>query len=56
MDWQGGLTAFGLLLLMELGDKTQRLVMGVSARTSRGGAVFIGSVLALAILTLAGVF
>lgn len=55
MDWQGGLTAFGLLLLMETGDKTQLLVMALTARTSRGGAVFVGGSLALAVLTLAAV-
>ncbi len=55
MDWQSGFTAFGLLLLMETGDKTQLLVMALTARTSRGGAVFAGGFLALAVLTLAAV-
>jgi putative Ca2+/H+ antiporter (TMEM165/GDT1 family) len=40
---------------MELGDKTQLLVIGLTARTSRGGAVFIGGTLALLALTLAAV-
>jgi putative Ca2+/H+ antiporter (TMEM165/GDT1 family) len=55
LDWQGGLSAFGLLLVMELGDKTQLLVMALTARTSRGGAVFLGGFLALATITLAAV-
>jgi len=55
LDWQGGLTAFGLLLLMETGDKTQLLVMALTARTSRGGAVFVGGFLALVVITLAAV-
>jgi len=55
LDWQGGLSAFGLLILMELGDKTQLLVMSLTAQTSRGAAVFVGGALALAVLTLAAV-
>ena len=33
-------SAFGLLLLMEFGDKTQLAVLSVSARTGRPFAVF----------------
>ena len=49
------LTAFGLVLLLELGDKTQLAVLGLSARTGRTLAVFIGASLALTAVTAIGV-
>lgn len=48
-------TAFGLVLLLELGDKTQLAVLGLSARTGRIFAVFIGASLALISVTAIGV-
>ncbi|MEX0763010.1 MAG: TMEM165/GDT1 family protein [Dehalococcoidia bacterium] len=56
MDLSNVLTAFGLLLVTEAGDKTQLAVIGLSARTRRGWAVFAGATLALIILTLAAAF
>ena len=45
-------TSFGLLFVMELGDKTQLAVFSLSGRTRRGPAVFAGATAALVILTL----
>lgn len=49
------LTAFGLVLLLEIGDKTQLAVLGLSARTGRTFAVFLGGSLALTVVTAIGV-
>ena len=49
------LRAFLMILLMELGDKTQLASMALSAKSQRPLMVFIGAVAALAIVTLVGV-
>jgi putative Ca2+/H+ antiporter (TMEM165/GDT1 family) len=41
------LTTFGLVLLLELGDKTQLLVLSLTTRTGRPVPVFAGAALAL---------
>jgi len=46
-------TAFGLLFVMELGDKTQLAVFSLSGRTRRGVAVFVGATAALLVLAAA---
>jgi putative Ca2+/H+ antiporter (TMEM165/GDT1 family) len=47
--------SFGLVFLMELADKTQLLILSLSARTGWAWAVFAGATLALTAVTLAGV-
>jgi len=47
--------AFGLLLLMELGDKTQLAVLGLTARTGHTWPVFAGVSLGIAATTVLGV-
>ena len=53
MDIAAAGTSFGLLFVMELGDKTQLAVLSLSGRTRRGPAVFAGATAALLVLTLA---
>lgn len=55
MDFQAVGASFGLLLVMELGDKTQLAVLTLTARTGQVLAVFIGAVLGLMTVTLVGV-
>lgn len=49
------LSAFALLLVAELGDKTQLAVISMTAKHSMPLWVFIGATLALAAVTLLGV-
>lgn len=55
MDWKLFLTTFGLLFVAELGDKTQLTVITLAARNQSPVPVFLGAVLALALVTLLGV-
>lgn len=55
MDWKIFTSAFGLLLLAEMGDKTQLAVLTLTAQSKKPVAVFLGAVLALALVTLIGV-
>jgi putative Ca2+/H+ antiporter (TMEM165/GDT1 family) len=55
MDWRVVVTTFGLIFLAELGDKTQLAAMAMAAESQTPLAVFIGAVLALALVTLLGV-
>ena len=52
MDIATAGSSFGLLFIMELGDKTQLAVLSLSGRTRRGPAVFAGAAAALLALTL----
>jgi len=51
MFWKAFLSTFGLLLLAELGDKTQLAVIAQVCKFNRPWAVFLGATLALAIVT-----
>jgi len=53
VDLSAAASSFGLLFVMELGDKTQLAVLSLSGRTRRGRAVFAGAAMALVLLTLA---
>ncbi|OGP57201.1 MAG: hypothetical protein A2V67_03360 [Deltaproteobacteria bacterium RBG_13_61_14] len=55
MDWKIFTSAFGMLLLAEMGDKTQLAVLTLTAESKKPVAVFLGAVLALALVTLIGV-
>ncbi len=53
-DTEALLAAFGLLFVMEMGDKTQLAVLGLSAKTGRVWSVFLGASLALSLVTALG--
>ncbi|HKS09243.1 MAG TPA: TMEM165/GDT1 family protein [Pyrinomonadaceae bacterium] len=55
MDFRVLLTTFGVLFLAEMGDKTQLAAMTMAAQTKRPWAVFIGSSLALVVVSGLGV-
>jgi len=55
MDWRIVASTFGLIFLAELGDKTQLAAMAMAAESNRPLSVFVGAVLALALVTLVGV-
>ncbi len=50
------ITAFGLIFLAELGDKTQLAVITMASQTGKPWQVFFGAALALAAVTFVGVF
>jgi len=47
MNWQMFASAFGLVLLAELGDKTQLATMMLAARSDSPFAVFLGAMFAM---------
>jgi putative Ca2+/H+ antiporter (TMEM165/GDT1 family) len=54
-NWRAFSSTLGLLLLAELGDKTQLAVIGLSCREATPWTVFAGSALALTTVTALGV-
>lgn len=55
MDWKIFFGTFLTIFLAELGDKTQLGVIFLSSQTQKPVAVFLGAVVALAVVTLFGV-
>lgn len=55
MEWKTFLTAFGVLFLAELGDKTQLAVITMTSETKSPLSVFLGASLALILVSLLGV-
>ncbi|MBG0776693.1 MAG: TMEM165/GDT1 family protein [Desulfovibrionaceae bacterium] len=55
MDWRLFATTFGTLFLAELGDKTQLACILMTAKTQKPLTVFLGSALALVLVSLLGV-
>ncbi|WP_243545875.1 TMEM165/GDT1 family protein [Pseudodesulfovibrio tunisiensis] len=55
MDWKLLATTFGTLFVAELGDKTQLACMLMTAKTQKPWTVFLGSSLALVLVSLLGV-
>ena len=55
MEWKIFWTAFATLFLAELGDKTQLAVITMTSKTNAAVSVFLGSALALVLVTLLGV-
>lgn len=50
------ITSFTMILLAELGDKTQLMTASLAARHASQTAVFVGSTLALWVVSLLGIF
>jgi len=55
LDWKLMATTSGLLVVAELGDKTQHTVIALSTQHKNPWAVFLGASLALVLVTLVGV-
>jgi len=55
MDWKVFATTFAALFVAELGDKTQLAAISMTSKTGKPLSVFLGAVLALALVTLIGV-
>lgn len=55
MDWKLLVTTFGTLFVAELGDKTQLACMLMTAKTQKPWTVFLGSSLALVLVSFLGV-
>ncbi len=51
MAWKQFLTAFSVIFLAELGDKTQLAVITMSASTKKPLSIFLGGSLAMVLLT-----
>jgi len=56
MDWKVFLITFWAVFLAELADKTQIVGIGMSAKSGRPFAVWLGSVCAYMIVTIISVF
>ncbi len=56
MNWKLMVTAFGLLFLAELGDKTQLAVFTLVTQHKDPWSIFIGASVALIIVTFIGAF
>jgi len=55
MDWKVFTTTFLALFVAEMGDKTQLAVISMTSSSHKPLSVFLGGVLALALVTLIGV-
>ncbi|MGE4296798.1 MAG: TMEM165/GDT1 family protein [Desulfovibrionaceae bacterium] len=55
MDWKLFFATFGTLFLAELGDKTQLACILMTAKTQKPLTVFLGSAVALTLVSLIGV-
>lgn len=47
MEWKSALATFAIIFLAELGDKTQLMVMSLSARSKAPHMIFLGAAGAL---------
>ena len=55
MDWKVFASTFVALFVAELGDKTQLAAVSLTSESGKPVSVFLGAVLALALVTLLGV-
>jgi putative Ca2+/H+ antiporter (TMEM165/GDT1 family) len=55
MDWKVFAATFLAIFIAELGDKTQLAAISMTSETGKPLSVFLGAVLALALVTLIGV-
>lgn len=52
MDWKAALITFSMIFFAELGDKTQLMVMSMSAKSRSPGAIFFGAAAGLVLSAL----
>jgi len=55
LKWSAFWTTFSLLVLAEMGDKTQLMAITLAAQTRSPVSVFLGAALALTLVSLIGV-
>ncbi|HEV2912044.1 MAG TPA: TMEM165/GDT1 family protein [Pyrinomonadaceae bacterium] len=55
LKWSAFWTTFGLLVVAEMGDKTQLAAITLAAETRAPVSVFLGAALALTLVSLVGV-
>ena len=55
LKWSAFWTTFGLLVVAEMGDKTQLAAITLAAETRSPVSVFLGAALALSLVSLLGV-
>ncbi len=55
MDWKILIATFSTIFLAELGDKTQIAAIIMKSKTNKPLTVFIGSMIAFAVITIIGV-
>ncbi|MFQ5714136.1 MAG: TMEM165/GDT1 family protein [Candidatus Scalinduaceae bacterium] len=55
MDWKIFIATFSTIFLAELGDKTQIAAIIMTSKTNKPLTVFIGSMIAFAVITIIGV-
>ena len=55
LKWSAFWTTFGLLVVAEMGDKTQLAAITLAAQTRSPVSVFLGAALALSLVSLLGV-
>ncbi len=55
LKWSAFWTTFGLLVVAEMGDKTQLAAITLAAETHSSVSVFLGAALALSLVSLVGV-
>jgi putative Ca2+/H+ antiporter (TMEM165/GDT1 family) len=55
LKWSAFWTTFGLLVVAEMGDKTQLAAITLAAKTGSPVSVFLGAALALTLVSLIGV-
>ena len=55
LKWSAFWTTFGLLIVAEMGDKTQLAAITLAAQTRAPVSVFLGAALALTLVSLLGV-
>ena len=56
MDWKVFIATFGAVFFAELADKTQLVGIGMAAKTGKPLSVWLGSVSAYVLVTVASVF
>ncbi|CUT01381.1 TMEM165/GDT1 family protein [Candidatus Chrysopegis kryptomonas] len=54
MSWKIIITTFWAIFLAELGDKTQLAVLSLSAQSKKPISVFLGAIIAFAVITFLG--
>lgn len=56
MDWKSALVTFAVIFFMEIGDKTQLMVMAMSSKSRSPGMILLGATAALCASSLLAVW